>query len=313
MYRNEILPLLPERIRRILQRVVKSEKKLQEIRIRNGFPLAIQYGGEMLVPESAGVVSETEFKEVLSRISKYSLYAFEEEIRKGYLTIPGGHRIGILGHTVMEGNGIKTVRHISFLNIRISHEIRGSADQVMPYVMEQDRFLSTLLVSPPGGGKTTMLRDMIRQLAMGGESFRGRNVSVVDERSEIAGCYRGIPQKQIGLYCDVVDACPKAIGIMMVIRSMAPEVVAVDEVGTGEDFEAMKYALTSGCALLATIHGDSLDQMKVKPVFGRMLQAGLFERYIFLGTKRNPGVCREIYDGKGNLLWNFDGWESCLS
>lgn len=308
MYRDEILSLLPERIRRIIQRVVKSERKLQEIRIRRGYPLVLQYRGEMLVPEPAGpVVSETEFKEVLSRISKYSLYAFEEEIRKGYLTIPGGHRIGLLGHTVLEGNEIKTVRHISFLNIRISHEVKGSADMLMPYVVENDRFFSTLLVSPPGGGKTTMLRDMIRQLATGGEKFRGRNVSVVDERSEIAGCYRGIPQKQVGLYCDVVDACPKAIGMMMVIRSMAPEVVAVDEVGTGEDLEAMKYALTSGCALLATIHGDSLDQMKQKPVFGRMLQAGLFERYVFLGTKRNPGVCREIYDGRGDLLWNFDG------
>lgn len=308
MYRDEILSLLPERIRRILQRVVKSEKRLQEIRIRRGSPLVLQYGGEMLVLDPDGpVVSETEFKEILSRISKYSLYAFEEEIRKGYLTIPGGHRIGLLGHTVLEGNEIKTVRHISFLNIRLSHEVKGSADKLMPYVLKQDQFLSTLLVSPPGGGKTTMLRDMIRQLATGGKAFRGRNVSVVDERSEIAGCYRGTPQKQVGVYCDVLDACPKAIGMMMVIRSMAPEVVAVDEVGTGEDLEAMKYALTSGCSILATIHGDSLSQMKKKPIFDRMLQTGLFERYVFLGTKKNPGSCREIYDGRGDLLWNSDG------
>lgn len=313
MYRDEILPLLPERIRRILQCCVRAERELQEIRIRKGKPLVLQYKGAMFVPEPDGpVISEQEFREVLDRISRHSLYAFEEEISRGYLTVPGGHRIGLLGHTVLEGSRVKTIRHIAFLNIRISHEIPGSADPLMPYVMDKDRFLSTLLVSPPGGGKTTLLRDMIRQLATGGQSFRGRSVSVVDERSEIAGCRGGIPQKQVGPYCDVLDACPKAAGMRMVIRSMAPEVVAVDEVGTQDDLEAMMYALTSGCALLATIHGSSLEQMKRKPAFDGMLRDGMFERYVFLGTRRNPGICRQIYDGGGELLWSSDGSGSSL-
>lgn len=308
MYRDEVLPLLPDRIRRLIGSSVKQERGLQEIRIRRGRPLVLQYKGEMFTPEPHGqVVSEQEFKEVLSHISKYSLYAFEEEIRRGYLTIPGGHRIGLLGHTVLEENEVKTMRHISFLNIRISHEIPGCADKLLPFVFEGDRFFSTLLVSPPGGGKTTLLRDLVRQLATGGKKFRGRNVSVVDERSEIAGCYRGIPQKQVGSYCDVLDGCPKVIGMMMVIRSMAPEVVAVDEVGTKEDLEAMKQALTCGCSLLAAIHGGSWEEMKKKPVFDEMMQAGLFDRYIVLGTRKNPGTCQQIYDGRGELLWSFDG------
>lgn len=305
MYRDEILPLLPERIQRILQDTVRKEYQLQEIRIRVGQPLVLQYGGELVSPVQHGqVVSGAEFKEVLSRVSQYSLYAFEEEIRKGYLTIPGGHRIGLLGRTVLEDGQIKTMRHISFLNIRISHEVTGCADRLLPYVFEGDRFLSTLLVSPPGGGKTTLLRDLVRQIATGGKLFRARNVSVVDERSEIAGCYRGIPQKQVGRYCDVVDACPKAIGIMMVIRSMAPEVVAVDEVGTKEDYEAMWYALTSGCSLLATVHGDSFCQMKEKPMFRDMLEAEMFERYVVLGNRRKPGAWQAIYNGKGDLIWS---------
>ncbi|MCH5251687.1 MAG: stage III sporulation protein AA [Lachnospiraceae bacterium] len=303
MKKEEILQVLPERLQNLIEGAVPDWEVLQEIHIRCGKMITLTLRGKKIVPEQNGqVVSRKEFRETLEYISNYSLYAFEEEIRKGYLTIPGGHRIGVAGKVVLEQGKVRTLRHISFLNIRISHEIKGCAKEVLPYLFEQDRFLSTLLVSPPGAGKTTLLRDIVRNVASGGSFFSARNVSVVDERSEIAGCYLGVPQKDVGKYCDVLDACPKSEGIRMMIRSMAPEVIAVDEIGTRQDYEAMTYALTSGCALLATVHGNSLQHIREKPLWGQILTEQMFRRIVFLQIGNAPGMIRAVYDGKGQVI-----------
>ena len=303
MKQEEILQVLPGRLQSLMKKEVKDWEQLQEIHIRCGKAVALTMRGKKIVPEQNGqVVSRKEFRETLEYLSNYSLYAFEEEIRKGYLTIPGGHRIGVAGKAVLEGEKIKTLRYIAFLNIRISHEIKGCADSVLPYLFFQDCFLSTLLVSPPGAGKTTLLRDIIRNVSSGGAFFSARNVSVVDERSEIAGCYLGVPQKDVGKYCDVLDACPKAEGIKMVIRSMAPEVIAVDEIGTREDYEAMSYALTSGCSLLATVHGNTLQHIREKPLLTQILKEQMFERIIFLQKGSHPGKIKSVCDGKGQVI-----------
>lgn len=302
MDKKEILQLLPERIRRIVSQTVTDWQLLQEIHIRSGRNIALIMKGRKLLPDQSGqVVGDREFREILEAISHYSLYAFEEEIKKGYLTIPGGHRVGVAGRVLQEHGQVRTIRHIAFLNIRISHEVIGCADRVMPYLFEQDRFLSTLIVSPPGAGKTTLLRDIVRQTANGGRMFTAKNVSVIDERSEIAGCYMGIPQRNVGLHCDVLDACDKREGIYMMLRSMAPEVIAVDEIGAMRDHEALGAALTSGCALLATVHGNSFQHIREKPQLKRILEERMFERILFLqgGT---PGRIAAIYDGKGQVV-----------
>lgn len=303
MKKEEILQILPERLRRLVDDAVSDWESIQEIHIRSGRSVVLTIQGQKILPNQNGqVVSRKEFRETLEYISNYSLYAFEDEISKGYLTIPGGHRIGVAGKAVMEQGHVRTLRNISFLNIRISHEIKGCADRLIPYLFEKDCFLSTLIVSPPGAGKTTLLRDIVRNVATGGRMFSGKNVSVIDERSEIAGCYMGMPQKDVGRYCDVLDACSKSEGIRMMIRSMAPEVIAVDEIGAKQDYEAMVYALTSGSSLLATVHGSSLQHIREKPLMKRMLEERMFDRLIFLEKEGKPGKVSVVYDGKGQVV-----------
>lgn len=285
----EILSLLPTRLATILRHFISDWDKLQEICIRQGKKMAVRYQGNLRFPSGQERdVTSMECKEILSQMSQYSLYAFEEEIRRGYLTIPGGHRIGVTGRVVMEQGEVKTLRHITCLNMRISHEIRGCADCLLPYVASDHQLHSTLILSPPGGGKTTLLRDLIRNIS------QQRNVALVDERSEIAGCYQGIPQRDVGPCCDVIDGCPKTIGMEMVLRSMGPEVIAVDEIGTKEDYCVMKQALVSGCALLATMHGEDLSSVR---------EQGMFSRYVVLGKSQEPGRVKGIYDERGQKIW----------
>ena len=192
MLNKEIRELLPERLRGLVDRVVLKEEKLQEIRIRREKGIALRYDGRFVVPEQKQSVTMAEWKELISRISRQSLYAFEGQMREGFLTIPGGHRVGLAGHVVYEHGAVKTMRYLSGLNIRISHEIKGCSDELMPFVVLNTVILPTLIIAPPGGGKTTLLRDFVRNLS------RQCNVAVVDERSEIAGCYMGISQRDLG-------------------------------------------------------------------------------------------------------------------
>ena len=178
----------------------------------------------------------------------------------------------------------------------------------MPFIVENGEVCHTLIISPPCCGKTTLLRDVIRQISNGNAWCEGKNVGVVDERSEIGGAYQGVPQNDLGIRTDLLDCCPKAEGMMMLIRSMSPEVVAVDEIGTGEDIRAIESVVNCGCKLLATVHGNSMEDMKQKPLLNRLVESHVFERYIVLDAKPHAGSVQTILDGRGTTLYRREAF-----
>lgn len=310
--KEEVLRVLSMKIRTLIANAGLDFSHMQELRLRVNGPLIVVYHNiEYFITgnaelkhnrKEAYIISQNEMRETLEYISNYSLYAFEDELRQGFITIQGGHRVGVAGKIILEGQKIKNMKHISFINIRLSHQIKGCADQVMSYIADKEKIYHTLIIAPPGGGKTTLLRDIIRQLS-DGEKGTGVTVGVVDERSEIAACYMGVPQNELGIRTDILDCCPKAEGMMMLIRSMSPKIIAVDEVGSREDIEAIEYVINCGCKLIATVHGSTIDDVRNKPLLGKLVKEKVFERYILLTGKKQLGEIEEIYDDRGTLLF----------
>lgn len=296
-------------LRPLFENLDADFEKLQEIRLRVNGPLMVVYNhreafisqeGRMISKEQGAItVSYAQIRETMEYISDYSLYAYEDEIRQGFITIQGGHRVGIAGKIVLEDGKIRNIKYISFINIRLSHQIPGCADTVMPYIKSGKDIYHTLIISPPRCGKTTILRDIIRQIS---QSPDGINVGVVDERSEIAACYLGVPQNDVGIRTDVLDCCPKADGMMMLIRSMSPQVIAVDEVGSRKDLEAIEYVINCGCKLIATVHGSSVDDLRSRPILRRLVEERLFERYVVLGDLARAGCIGAVFDAFGSNL-----------
>lgn len=302
---NSLLQLFPLEKRGFWKYVADRQEMLQEIRLRANKPIiVIQKGREYFLDEkgsftdkreSACYVTERELDTLLKHICHYSPYAFEDEIRRGFITVAGGHRVGIAGQVVLEGEScLRTIKHIFYMNIRISHQIKGVADRVLPYIYEKGRVKNTLIISPPGCGKTTLLRDIIRQISDGNDYGPGITVGVVDERSEIAGSYLGVPQNDVGIRTDVMDACPKVLGMMLLLRSMTPGVIAIDELGGGEDMEALRQAAYCGSRIVATIHGMGLeDYVKKLPGDGEKRDS-IFECVLILGKENGCPVIRQI-------------------
>ena len=305
---KELFEILPKTIRSKLEQVDKIQH-LEELRIKVNKPLFILVGNKEEIWEY--VATAEDIKYIMQRISNYSIYAFEDEIRQGYITIKGGHRVGLCGVCVIENNSIKTIKDISSINIRVCKELIGCADKVMPYIINNNSIYNTIIISPPKCGKTTLLRDISRSISQGDKhkKFHGKNVSIIDERSEIAGAFKGIPQMDVGLRTDVLDNCPKSQGIMMAIRSMSPDVIVCDEIGTQGDIESILMALNSGISLITTIHGFGIEDLYKRLIFKDIVDNFVFSRAIVLSNKKGIGTIECIYDfTKGIDVWrsNYD-------
>ncbi len=260
---------------------------IREIRIRAFKPVIILYKGqEFYISKEKKLVGDIELGyaatqqdilKILELITSYSMYAFEEELKNGYITLSGGHRVGISGKTILESGLVKSIKNINCLNFRISHEIIGCGNAVLNFVT-QPSLMHTMVISPPGCGKTTLLRDLVRLI-----SNMGQTVGVVDERSEIAGCYMGVAQNDVGIRTDVLDGCPKAEGMLMLLRSMSPKVIAVDEIGKEKDIFAIEDIINAGVKLICTAHGKSVEDLRLKPNLSSLLNKRIFDRFIILG------------------------------
>ena len=286
--------ILTKSLRQALEEGKLNWEDIQEIRLRVGQHARVLVGNQ---EETLPVRMERrDLLQILDFASNYSLHAYENELRQGFITIEGGHRVGVAGN-------VKSVKELSSMNIRVSHEVLACASRIFPYITYNKRLCHTLIVSPPRCGKTTLLRDVIRQTSDGNAWVEGCNVGVVDERSELAGCFRGIPQNDVGTRTDVLDGCTKKEGMLMLIRSMSPQVIAVDEIGGPEEVNAMKYAMASGVKMIVTVHGHSMEEIRRKPLFEQLVKEHWFERYIVLRNGKQVGEVAGIYDDRGSLIY----------
>lgn len=297
----EVYKILPSTISNIIEKYLLDDL-IQEIRIKIGKPIILNLSmGEKVLDYR---VTNDDLKYMISKISNYSLYAFEEEIKQGYITLKGGHRVGLAGECVLSRGEVRTIKNISSLNIRICREIIGASNKVMKLISENDRVYNTLIVSPPKCGKTTILRDIAKNLSNGMYqiNLKGKKVTIVDERSEIAACYNGIPQMNVGIRTDILDNCLKKSGMIMAIRSLSPEVLICDEIGTEGDLEALNMAFNSGVNIIVTVHGYNIEDIYSRSVFKELIDKCILERIILLSNRNGVGTIENIYKvdrGKG--------------
>ncbi|TMV18884.1 stage III sporulation protein AA [Paenibacillus thermoaerophilus] len=295
---------------------------LEELRIRAERPLEAVAGGKPLFlaadgrtvadPRSGLLVSRSDCLRMTEALTRHSVYTHEEQLRRGYVTMPGGHRVGVAGRAVVEKGAIRLMRDLGGFNVRIARERPGVAAGSLGKLLRPERpwLHHTLIVSPPQTGKTTFLRDLARLISYGWWPKRavgnavhppyGLKVGIVDERSEIAACRDGVPTFDVGPRTDVLDACPKAEGMMMLIRSMSPDVLIADEIGRPEDAAAVEEAAHAGVAVIASAHGANLMDAARRPALRRLLEQGVFERFVLLSRSAGAPLQAAVLDRHGS-------------
>lgn len=275
--------LLPPRLHRPAEGLDRQiQMRVEELRLRAGRSMTVVLPeGERVVSGAESVIRPVELEQVLEIATQASAHTALERVRNGFFTVRGGHRIGICGTGVVRDGMVCNLRELSSMAIRVARPAKGVASAVLDGLWSGGDFQSTLLLSPPGGGKTTLLRDLIRALS-DGEGHPALRVGVADERGELAAMYRGEPQFDVGRHTDIVDGCPKGAALLMLLRGMNPQVLAADEITAPEDGAALEMAANCGVSLLCTAHGGNLEDLERRPLYRRLLEAGLFRRAVLI-------------------------------
>ena len=285
---DEILRYFPNKIYQIFSNLLQENpqigNELQEIRIRVDKPIILKLREKDLILQYN--ILQTEILQIVERLCENSIYAYKNQICEGFITIKGGHRVGLTGSCVIENGKITNIKYISSLNIRIAREVKNCSTRILREIIdiENKTIYNSIIVAPPGRGKTTILRDIIRRLSDGIEeiNFRGKTCGVVDERGEIAAMYKGTPQNDVGIRTDIIENVSKNKGIHMLIRTMAPEIIACDEIGSKEDVEAIHYALYSGVKGIFTMHGKNVEDIKNNKQIYELIENREIQKIVFL-------------------------------
>ena len=315
---DEIINSLSINLRKKISNLKDTNIDIEEIRLRTNKPLIVNgnlkdyfYNDREnhldLNSKNAYIVTKEDIEDTFQIICKYSIHSFIDDIKKGFITLRGGHRIGIVGKVIVENGQVKNIKHISSLNIRISREVRGCSKKVLGHIIKnKNQINNTIIISPPQCGKTTLLRDIVRNLSDGNKNynFNGVKVALIDERIEISGSYLGVSQLNVGIRTDVLETCPKDLGIIMVLRSMSPNIIVTDEIGNEREVKALYTALNGGVSLITTVHGDSIEDVKNRKELKNLLDGDLFRKVIVLSSKKGPGTIEKIYDLK-EKRWYF--------
>jgi len=297
-----ILRILPHHIQVDVNECIHNRwTSLEEIRLRLQQPieLVFHHGSEWV---ERLIFTERDSIYVLNQLTEHSLYRMEEQLQEGYITIQGGHRVGLAGKVTIKNNKLVQLQHISFYNIRIAKEVENVALPLIPYIIAESGYRNTLLIGPPKTGKTTMIRDMARMISSGNSYIHPKKVGIIDERSEIAASIAGVPQHNVGRSTDVMDACPKDTGMMMMIRSMSPEILIVDEIGKEKDVNAIIEAILSGVTIICTVHGHSLHDILKRPSMNILFKHHVFSRIVTLTSSKNDHIHIDMCDQEGKQI-----------